>query len=96
LIPYLNIFEESIMTLGERIKLLRERRGWSLRELSREADVPHNTLSQLERGLRADVTTETAKRLARALQVSVDYLIGMYEEEQDSELQPTGVVLVGA
>jgi transcriptional regulator with XRE-family HTH domain len=72
------------MTLGRRIKLLRERKGWGLRELAREADVPHNTLSRLERGIRADVTTETAKRIARALGVSVDHLIGTYEPDDES------------
>jgi transcriptional regulator with XRE-family HTH domain len=83
------------MTLGQRIKMLREKRGLGVRELARKADVKHTTLSQLERGIRADVTTETAKRIARALGVSVDYLIGMYEDDQgDSE--PASMELVGA
>lgn len=51
--------------------------------ISRIKTFRHATLSQLERGLRDDVTTETAKRLARALSVSVDSLIGMYEEEEE-------------
>jgi hypothetical protein len=68
-----------------------------MRNVSERDAVPvKNRRFPLWSGLRADVTTETAKRLARALQVSVDYLIGMYEEEQDSELQPAGVALVGA
>jgi transcriptional regulator with XRE-family HTH domain len=57
------------------------------------AHVRHATLSQLERGIRADVTTETAKRIARALGVSVDYLIGMYEDDEDPD--PATVALVG-
>lgn len=70
------------MTLGQRIREVRQQRGMGLRELARAASVPHNTLSQLERDLRTDITTATAKRLARALQVSVDYLVGMYEEDE--------------
>ena len=81
------------MTLGERIKTLREKQGLGIRELARRADIPHGNLVQLEQGIRADVTTETAKRLARALQVSVDYLVGMYEEE-DSDREPAALALV--
>ena len=81
------------MTLGSRIKTLREKRGLGIRELARLANIRHATLSQLERGLRADVTTATAKRIARALGVSVDYLIGTFEDDADDEV-PT-LVLVG-
>ena len=70
------------MTLGQRIKAVRQQRRMGLRELARAASVPPNTLSQLERGLRSDVTTATAKRLAKTLQVSVDYLVGMYEDDE--------------
>lgn len=73
------------MTLGERIKTLREKNGLGIRELSRLSGVRHATLSELERGIRADVTTETAKKIARALHVSVDYLVGMYEDDARSE-----------
>jgi transcriptional regulator with XRE-family HTH domain len=73
------------MTLGQRMKALREKRGLGLRELARMAGVHHPTLSQLERGVIADVTTGTAKKIARALGVSVDYLIGMYEDDEDAE-----------
>jgi transcriptional regulator with XRE-family HTH domain len=67
------------------MKALREKRGLGLRELARMAGVHHPTLSQLERGVIADVTTGTAKKIARALGVSVDYLIGMYEDDEDAE-----------
>lgn len=76
------------MTLGERIKMLRERKGWGQRELSRQANVRHATISRLERGVSNDVTMETAKRLARALDVDLNYLCGFYEDlmqEQDSK-----------
>jgi transcriptional regulator with XRE-family HTH domain len=53
-VPYL-LTKEKAMTLGERIKMLCEKRGLGVRELARKADVKHTTLSQLERGIRADV-----------------------------------------
>ena len=37
-----------------------------------------------------------AKRIARALGVSVDYLIGMYEDDEQGDDEPASVALVGA
>jgi hypothetical protein len=41
------------------------------------------------------MTTALVKRFAQALPCTTDYLIGMYEDE-DSELKPADVALVGA
>ena len=77
------------MLLGKRIHALRTKRRLGMRELARLAEVPHVTLSQLERGLRADITTATAKRIARALDTSIDYLVGRFEEIEDDERSMT-------
>ena len=74
------------MSLGSRIKTLREQKGWSLRELSRRADVRMATLSEIESGKRRDMTTATAKKIALALGVGVDFLIGTWETSDESEL----------
>lgn len=84
------------MSLGQRIRTLREQKGWSVRELSRRANVRQATLSEVENGKRRDMTTETAKRIALALGVGVDFLIGTWEREEDSEFLPAAVALVGA
>ena len=84
------------MSLGQRIRTLREQKGWSVRELSRRANVRQATLSEIENGKRRDMTTETAKRIALALGVGVDFLIGTWEQEEDSEFLPAAVALVGA
>ena len=73
------------MPLGKRIRMLRQQRQLGLRELARLAQVPHVTLSQLERGLRADVTTATAKRIAQALDTSIDDLVGRVEESEEAD-----------
>jgi transcriptional regulator with XRE-family HTH domain len=67
--------------LGARIKKARTQLGWSQHELSRRASVPQPLLSQLESGQRDSITTDNAKRLARALGVGVDYLIGTWEDD---------------
>ena len=71
------------MTLGEKLKAVRRTRGWSQRELARRAHVRHALLSELETDKRGDTTGHNLRRLARALHVSVDYLVGMYDPESE-------------
>lgn len=80
------------MTIGERIAQLRSKKGMKQGALAREAQVPLSTLSYLERGLRdgEGVSVATAKRLAKALGVTLDYLCGMYEDDE-SDLLPAAV-----
>lgn len=75
--------EEVSCALGARIQVLRKKRALGIRELARIADVSHVTLLRVEQGIRSDVTTETAKKIARALGVGVDDLIGTWEEDDD-------------
>lgn len=67
------------MSLGQKLRQLREKRGWSQNELSRQTGVRQALLSELESGKKLDTTGQALKRLARALGVSVDYLVGMYD-----------------
>lgn len=55
----------------------------SQRELAEKVGVSRPTISQLENGAQSTMNTDTAKRLARALGVSVDYLINTWGEEDD-------------
>jgi transcriptional regulator with XRE-family HTH domain len=64
-----------------RIKRLRERKGVNQSELARACGIAPATISRLESGDLKDVQTAVAKRIARTLGVSVDYLIGMYEDD---------------
>lgn len=76
------------MTLGERLKARRERHGWSQNELARRARVRQALISELEADKRTDATGRTLRRLAQALGVTTDYLIGMHlDEGQESENQ---------
>ncbi len=79
------------MPLGDRIKQRREELGLSQRELAQQAGVPQPTISDLERGRQKDVTTTYARRLARALGVTADYLIGMYDNESEGDLEPAAL-----
>jgi len=51
-------------------------------------------ISRLERGEITDITVRTLARLADALGVSTDYLLG--RKDKESEAWPAAVALVGA
>jgi len=53
------------MTLGEKVKALREARGWSQAELARAGAVRQALLSELESGRKEDTTGSVLRRLAR-------------------------------
>ena len=84
------------MDIGQRIKRLRARKGVSLRQLSELSGVERGLLSKLERGQRPQVSLQVAMRIAKALGVTLDYLAGMYEDDDQGDGEPTGVVMVGA
>jgi transcriptional regulator with XRE-family HTH domain len=87
------------MTIGERITFLRSKKHMSQTELARESGVLLSTINMLEAGIRSGegLRVETAKKLARALSVTLDYLCGMYEDEHETvELCPVETALVGA
>ena len=70
-------------TFGERLASKRHEKGWSQRELARQAGVSHTIVADVEKGARQAISTDAAKKLARALGVSVDYLIGTFEDEEE-------------
>ena len=61
--------------LSKNVKRLREAKGLSQGKLARLADVANNTLIKMETGENKNPTLETLKKVAQALDVSVDELI---------------------
>jgi transcriptional regulator with XRE-family HTH domain len=78
------------MTIGERITHLRNKKGWSQAELARRAKIGQSTLHAYESGTRAakGMSVDVAMRLARELGVTVDYLVGVYEDEDERPPKP--------
>lgn len=64
---------------------LPQKRGLSVRQLSRLAEVPHETISRLENSQQHYPSLPVAMRLGKALGVTLDYLAGMYEEDEDEK-----------
>lgn len=61
--------------LAKNIERLRKARGLSQEKLARLADVANNTLIKMESGENQNPTLDTLKKVAKALDVSVDDLI---------------------
>lgn len=70
------------MTLGERIQRQRLKKGWTQRELSRQARVDIGWINRLESGEKHNCSLDVAVRVAKVLGVSVDYLAGVYADEE--------------
>lgn len=81
------------MTLGERLKRLREEKGWTQRELARISGVDNAWIWRLENGERMFPSIPAAMKLAKAFGVTLDYLAGMYDDNKQKSAAP-GLVLV--
>lgn len=63
------------MSLGERVRELRERKGLSQTELAQAIGKQMLAVSQIERGKTESPRSDTLTGLAEALETSVDYLL---------------------
>jgi transcriptional regulator with XRE-family HTH domain len=72
-------------TFGERLKRIRESKGWTLQELATRSGVPYETIYRVERGTHQEPRVSVAAKLARVLGVSLDVLAGVYDEEGEFE-----------
>lgn len=61
--------------LGERLRAIREQRGYSQGKLARLLSSHPQSISQIERGLRG-LTIQHVVKIARVLQVSTDDILG--------------------
>ena len=61
--------------ITKNLRKLRETKGLSQEKLARLSDVANNTIVKIEAGKNQNPTLETLKKIAKALDVSVDNLI---------------------
>ena len=72
------------MTIGQRVKRLRAQRGWDQGELAERALIDRSLLSRIESGSTLNPGANALKGLARALGCSIDYLVGLYDDNDPS------------
>jgi transcriptional regulator with XRE-family HTH domain len=65
-----------LATIGEKIRALRQRRGWTLRDLADKTGLSVPYLSDIERRRESNPTLETLTTIAGALECPVAELIG--------------------
>jgi transcriptional regulator with XRE-family HTH domain len=68
------------MSLGEKVKRAREKRGMNQKQLSLASGITQATISRLESGLVHELKSDALRRLAAALGVTVDYLVDAADE----------------
>ena len=68
------------MTLGDRLRQLRDMKRLSQDELGQLANVPQSVIADVESGHQATVPLDIAQRLADALAVTLDSLVGSGED----------------
>lgn len=66
--------------IGARIKRLRKKYGYTQEQLARECGISERTLRSIETGRGTSILK--AWKLANALHTSVDYLLGLSDEEE--------------
>ncbi|MFQ5745464.1 MAG: helix-turn-helix domain-containing protein [Acidobacteriota bacterium] len=64
------------MLVGERLWRARQARGLTQKQLAQATGIDQANISKLERGMLRDVRASNLLRLAEALGVSTDYLLG--------------------
>ena len=72
---------------ADRIKALRESRGWTQAELARRMNMTRNGINSWEQGLSMP-STQSLVDLARLFSVSTDYLLGV---EKHNTVNVTGL-----
>jgi transcriptional regulator with XRE-family HTH domain len=82
------------MALGPRLRQLRELAGLSQNELAKRASIPRPVISDVESGNQRSMNLETARKLARVLGVTLDFLAGPGDDEDDEEAPRRRVAVV--
>lgn len=73
------------MTTGEKIRLLREQRGYTLEELGKRVGVGKSTVRKWETGLIENMGRDKIARLSEVFGVSPTYLINDDEKMPDTQ-----------
>jgi transcriptional regulator with XRE-family HTH domain len=80
--------------LGKRVTRARERRRLSVQDLADLSQVSYQNVWRIEHGQQGKPNVFLIGRLCLALGVTIEQLVGLYEEEKDSEIQPAAAAMV--
>jgi transcriptional regulator with XRE-family HTH domain len=77
-------------TLGEKIRIERQKKGMSQIELAKTADVYQKNISRYENGT-TDPSATALKKIANALEITADYLLN--DTDQKVEIRDKDLLL---
>lgn len=63
-------------SVANRVAIARAKLGWTAEQLGEEAGLSRQHVNKIESGARARISAETLAKLANALGVSADWLLG--------------------
>ena len=87
--------EQTWQIVGERIHIIRRRRGLTSKDLAKKVGTGRTTISRLENNSKPQVSFDVLFRIADVLGVSLDYLTGRKDTER-VEFEPAAAALVEA
>ncbi len=67
-------------SIATRLRAARHDRGWSQVELGKRSGIHPMLLSRIETNAKKDVNATTLRKLAQALRVSGDFLLGLKDD----------------
>ena len=73
------------MTIGKRIKELREKRGMSQVDLADKISVSKQTLYKYENGIITNIPSDKIEGIAKVFNISPSYLMGWKDDDADSD-----------
>ena len=76
------------MTIGQRIRIARERRNLTLEEVAKRCNTTKQTIFKYENEIVTNIPYDKIVLLSNALEVSPSYLFG-WDEKKDSPSEPT-------
>ena len=62
-------------TIGDKIKLLRNKQGLTQDELARKSDLPYTTLTKIETNVITKPSIQTVSKIAQGLGITIDSLM---------------------
>lgn len=80
--------------IGQRIKKLREKKGYSITELAELAEVSKSYLSYIERNVQNNPSLQFLSKLVTPLDTTVEYLLGGRKKDEEEKLDEEWRVLI--
>jgi transcriptional regulator with XRE-family HTH domain len=80
-----------IPIFGRRVTRIRGERGLTQQELATKAGTTYQTIWRIENGKHAEPGIYIARRIARALGVSLDFLVNLHGDEDEDEVSQRAV-----